>query len=75
VNKKGVGIILIGLKLLSVVIAYGLNQLSNSVKEAASFIQAGGSIGWNEPSIPSFSIVLIVMVIGMGIYLIVNKNN
>ncbi len=37
-NSKAVGLLLIGLTMLTAVIAYGFDQFTNAVKESAAFI-------------------------------------
>ena len=41
-------LLLIGLPLLTPVIVYGFDQLSNTVKKSAGFIKVGGTLGINN---------------------------
>jgi hypothetical protein len=68
-NNKVAGLLLIGFSLLTAVIAYGFDQLTNAVKASAGFIKAGGSIESSEPSVPMVSIVLILLAIAIGYYI------
>lgn len=68
------GILLIGFSLLTAVIAYSFNLLIDAIKNSASVVSgAGGSLAWGGQVIPTLSIVLIVLCIGLGIYLIAAK--
>lgn len=72
-NNKISGLLLIGLSLLTAVIAYGFDQLSNAVKKSAGFIKAGGSIDSSNPSVPTVSIFLIAISIIIGIIIFMDK--
>ncbi|MEW9674207.1 hypothetical protein [Ammoniphilus sp. 3BR4] len=74
-NNRIAGLLLIGFSLLTAVIAYGFDQLSNAIKESAGFIKSdNATIGSSSPSIPLFSIILIILVIGVGVYLMNSKD-
>lgn len=72
-NNKVAGLLLIGFSLLTAVIAYGFDQLTNAVKQSAGFIKAGGTLGSSEPSVPIVSIVLILLAIAIGYYITKSK--
>lgn len=62
-NNKLAGVILIGFSLLSIVIAYGFDQLSESIKKGATFVHGGGSISSGPPTIPNISLTFIIIVV------------
>ena len=68
-TNRVAGLLLIGFSLLTAVIAYGFDQLSNAVKQAAGFVKAGGQITSSNPGVPMVSIVLILIAIGIGLYI------
>jgi hypothetical protein len=72
-DNRVAGLLLIGFSLLTAVIAYGFDQLSNAVKESAGFIIAGGSLSSSNPSIPWVSVILILITVLIGVYIIKKK--
>lgn len=70
--NKTVGLLLVGLSLLTSAIVISLGQVSNAIKAAAS-----GSFGFSSApgEIPVFVYLLIGLAICLGIYLFNSKNN
>ncbi|WP_047155489.1 hypothetical protein [Aneurinibacillus tyrosinisolvens] len=75
-NNRVAGLLLIGLSLLTTVIAYSFGQLIDAIKASsahlAGVISGGGgsTLGWGGFPISVLAIVLILCSIGIGIYLI-----
>jgi len=70
--NKTIGILLIGLSLLTSAIVISLGQVSTAIKQAAS-----GSFGYSGAygEIPAFVYIIIIIVVCLGINLLRNKNN
>ena len=69
-SNKISGLLLIGLACLTAALVYGFNQLSNSIKESASFIKAGGSLSVSETSLPLIPSILILATALIGVYML-----
>ncbi|MDP4551420.1 hypothetical protein Q9251_11060 [Alkalihalobacillus macyae] len=72
-NNSVAGLLLIGFSLLTAVVAYGFDQLSNAVKKSAGFINNGGSIAYRDPIVPQIPIILILITVLIGVYIIIKK--
>lgn len=70
--NKIIGLLLVGLSLLTSAIVISLGQVSKAIKEAAS-----GSFGITSASdeIPVYVFLLIILVVGLRISLIISRND
>lgn len=68
-SNKISGLLLIGLASLTAALVYGFNHLSNSIKESAIFIKAGGSLSVSETSLPLIPSLLILATALIGVYI------
>jgi hypothetical protein len=66
---------LIAQAVLTGIMVYAITQLADSIKASAAFITTKeGTLSWgNDLGIPTFAFVLLIAVIGMGIYLVLQK--
>lgn len=56
------------------IIIYSIQQLSESMKASAAFIANGGELSWGTDfGVPIFVLLLLVVVAGLGLFLIVKK--
>lgn len=69
-SNKISGLLLIGLACLTAALVYGFNHLSNSIKESAIFIKAGGSLSVSETSLPPLIPSLFILATALiGVYM------
>lgn len=61
--------------MLTGIIVYAITQLADSIKASAAYITTKeGTLSWgNDLGMPTFTFVLLLAVIGMGIYLVLQK--
>jgi hypothetical protein len=73
--KEILGYFLIAQAVLTGIMVYAITQLADSIKASAAFITTKeGTLSWgNDLGIPTFAFVLLIAVIGMGIYLDLQK--
>jgi hypothetical protein len=73
--KEVLGYFLIAQAILTGVIVYSLEQLSNSIKaSAAHIVSKDVQLSWGSQfGMTTLGLVLIVIVAGIGVYLIVKK--
>jgi hypothetical protein len=73
--KEILGYFLIAQAVLTGIIVYAITQLAESIKASAAYITTKeGTLSWgNDLGIPTFAFVLLIAVIGMGIYLVLQK--
>ncbi|RTR26583.1 hypothetical protein EKG37_21175 [Robertmurraya yapensis] len=69
------GYFLIAQAIITGIIAYSIQQLSDSIKASASYIATkDGQLSWGTDfGIPTVSLFLLIAVAGLGIFLIVMK--
>ncbi|MFX3623193.1 MAG: hypothetical protein ACE3JP_03875 [Ectobacillus sp.] len=71
--KRLIGILITVQAILTGIIVYSIERVSDSVKQSASYIATKeGTLGWGE-GMPAISLVLITLVIVVGLYLIIRK--
>ena len=57
------------------IIVYSIQQLSDSIKASAAVISNGGELSWGTDfGMPIFVLLLLIAVAGIGLLLIVKKN-
>ncbi|MBH0166800.1 hypothetical protein IHV12_17925 [Fictibacillus sp. 7GRE50] len=73
--KEILGYFLIAQAVLTGIIVYAMTQLADSIKASAAYITTKeGSLSWgNDLGMPTFAFVLLIAVIGKGIYLVLQK--
>ncbi|WP_088069606.1 hypothetical protein [Gottfriedia luciferensis] len=70
--KETWGYVLIALSLLTLAIIYSLERLSDSIKQSIAYLKDGGGLSTNN-GIPWIVWLLLIIVVGIGIYLINKK--
>lgn len=71
--KEVVGCILIVQAILTGIIVYSIQQLSNSIKESAAYtVSKEGQLSWGS-DFPLIVLFLLILVIGIGVFLINRK--
>lgn len=73
-KNKTAGVFLLGLTMLTAVIAYGFDQLTNAIKESAAYVRGGGSIATSEPSVPEFTWIFLGISLFISWYMISLKD-
>ncbi|WP_409174420.1 hypothetical protein [Brevibacillus fortis] len=73
-KSKTAGLLLLGFTMLTTVIAYGFDQLTNAIKESAVFVRGGGSIGTSEPSVPEFTWIFLGISLFISWYMMSMKD-
>ncbi|MBS8263942.1 MULTISPECIES: hypothetical protein [Bacillaceae] len=69
------GYFLIAQAIITGVIVYSIQQLSDSIKESAAWIaNPNGSLGWGS-DLPTFVLWSLIVVAGLGIFLVVKKKS
>ncbi|WP_264740629.1 hypothetical protein [Cytobacillus firmus] len=69
------GYFLIAQVIITGVIVYSIQELSDSIKESAAWIvNPDGSMAWGS-DLPIFVLLSLVVVAGLGLFLIVKKKN
>jgi hypothetical protein len=73
--KDLLGYFLIAQAIITGIVVYTIQQLSDSIKASASYIVAnGGELSWGTDfGIPTFALFLLIAVAGLGVFLIVSK--
>ena len=75
--KEILGYFLIAQAILTGIIVYSIQQLADSISESAvHFVTQGGStLSWGaDNGISKVALLLLVLVIGMGVFLIIKKS-
>ena len=74
-NNRIVGLFLIGLTLLTAVIAYSIGELIDAIKASSAFVAGsisgggGGQLSWGGNPISNVPIILILISFFIGIFL------
>ncbi|WP_174732124.1 hypothetical protein [Mesobacillus harenae] len=69
------GYFLIAQAIITGVIVYSIQQLSDSIKESAAWIaNPEGSLAWGS-DLPAFVLWSLMVVVGLGIFLVVKKKS
>ena len=74
-NNRIVGLFLIGLTLLTAVIAYSIGELIDAIKASSAFVagsisgSGGGQLSWGGNPISNVPIILILISFFIGIFL------
>ncbi len=74
--KELVGYFLIAQAILTGIIVYSIQQLADSIKASTAFyVTKQGSLTWGNDlgGMPTVTVFLLMVVIGMGIFLIAKK--
>jgi hypothetical protein len=73
--KEILGYFLIAQAVLTGIMVYAITQLADSIKASAAYITTKeGTLSWgNDLGMPTFAFILLIAVIGMGIYLVLQK--
>lgn len=78
-NNRIVGLFLIGLTLLTVVIAYSIGELIDAIKVSSAFVagsisgSGGGQLDWGGDPISTIPILLILISLIIGIILFIRN--
>ncbi|TXC81584.1 hypothetical protein FS935_22035 [Metabacillus litoralis] len=69
------GYFLIAQAIITGIIVYSIQQLSDSIKASASYMASNeGSLSWGTDfGMPTVALILLFVVTGLGLFLIVNK--
>lgn len=76
--REILGYLLIAQAILTGIIVYSIQKLSDSINESVVHLvtQGGNQLSWGEDfGISIVTLLLLILVMGMGIFLIVKKNN
>lgn len=72
--KKLIGLLIITQTILFGIIAYQIRDLANSIYDAATIVKGtGNGVGWGN-GLPTFSYILLALLVIVGIYLVVLKD-
>lgn len=73
--KEVLGYFLIAQAVLTGIMVYTIAQLADSLKASAAYITTKqGTLAWgNDLGMPTFAFILLITVVGMGIFLILQK--
>jgi hypothetical protein len=73
--KEVLGYFLLAQAVLTGIVVYSLAQLSDSIKASAAFmVSKEGSLSWGSDfGVPTFVLLLLLVVAGLGIFLIAKK--
>lgn len=68
-KNKTTGLLLIGMSLLAIAICYGLERVTKMISIAARYMKDDNVLVRISVSIPIYSLIFILLTMGIGIYL------